>query len=529
MTANFSKILGVNTVDPRDSLKGEEGGRWLADAVNVDVLDDNSLQSRPGLSIVENISGAHSIYDQFIVRNGVLYEHTIPDYTETFVRVLQTNADMVYCKTDSGLFMTNGLDGLMVGKTGLTTKWAFDTPGLPGVSLIEGALPAGIYSVGVAYADGEHFGGISQLSQIELVDTSGIRVTLPPQIEGATHVHVYVTGVSGSAPMLYSKTDIGQAYEDVVALPELGSPGVTVEKPLPPGHRLFEFNGRLCSVSGKCLFVGIPYKHGYYDPLNGEYLFTEEIAVANPVDLGIYVSTRSQTWFIPAQLLESSFEIDNQSVGERVTSTFPFGGVRGSEFVHPYDNTVGWFSPKGFVLATNTGEAKLVAENFVPNNPSEIGKSFVLKRGNTFVIVSSGCAMNIKNFACTRYSGWEVNSHTGDLFVTSEGIYKEDINEPVQCSIDLGDESFGSYAEKSLPTVYVRAKSDQPVELEVSTMNGGTFKYYARTCSEEINVHRIEPGKGLRDNLFGLKLSAEGSPFRLTGVSFINKDSTRRI
>lgn len=66
--------------------------------------------------------------------------------------------------------------------------------------------------------------------------------------------------------------------------------------------------------------------------------------------------------------------------------------------------------------------------------------------------------------------------------------------------------------------------------LRVTTPAGDEYDYPARGCDESLRVQRIDPGRGLRENYYGLKLlNTEGSDFTLASVSFAPVASGRRI
>ena len=64
----------------------------------------------------------------------------------------------------------------------------------------------------------------------------------------------------------------------------------------------------------------------------------------------------------------------------------------------------------------------------------------------------------------------------------------------------------------------------------VTLPNGAEYEYTARSVSEDLQIRRIDTGKGLRANWYGLSFSArEGEDFTLASVSFAPVASTRRI
>lgn len=107
----------------------------------------------------------------------------------------------------------------------------------------------------------------------------GISVEVPDPAPGATHTSVYVSSPNGEIPHFVGDYPAAQdviiehAYED-------GFNGVCrYEAPLPAGH-LFFANGRLCSFKNNMLCVGLPYRYGYYQILDGYIPFKEDVQVS---------------------------------------------------------------------------------------------------------------------------------------------------------------------------------------------------------------------------------------------------------
>jgi hypothetical protein len=97
-------------------------------------------------------------------------------------------------------------------------------------------------------------------------------------------------------------------------------------------------------------------------------------------------------------------------------------------------------------------------------------------------------------------------------------------------SVGFGKLDFGTEEHKRLPAVYVGASSENPVVMTVTLPNGDSWDYEARTRSDGVEIHRIDPGKGLRANWFALALSdVSGGDILMASISFGAAITTRKI
>lgn len=521
-TIAYKKFLGVNNKLPPTSLSTEDG-RWLADAVNVDIDNDGSVVRRIGTERVAAVTAPHSMFGNLLVRAGVLYKFQFP-YAETMQRLLSNNKRMSYAKIGDQVFMSNGTDALRVDCNGEVVPWALSAPPAPTIAPIAGEMSPGKYMVSIAYANCEEVGCMSEASVVDCIGAleGGVRVTLPDGVEGATHIKVYISGNGGNVPMLHSTIEIGVASVDIVTAPTGNEGSRKIEAALPAGSRIFEYNGRLCSVSGRSMYIGQPYRHGYYLPLSGVIHFHDNITAAVGNQDGVYVAAGNKTYFIAG--------LDIESGETMVRDVFNFGAVPGTEFSHPEKPLVGWFSDKGMVIATPGGEASLMMES-VEVTPPASGVSVVLTGDRRDRVVSCGWSVNLANNAATRYTGFNFTSHYGGYATAADGIHLIGALAEVDASIDFGREDFGAEEEKRMPVMYLGASSGFPLVASIGQAGGVAYDYTARSSSETIDIHRIDPGKGLRANWFSISLrnSNSGDDFKLASVSFGPVASSRRI
>ena len=519
-TQPIGPFLGINNRLPDFALATEKG-RWLREAENVDITNSGNVVRRRATELVQAMTSPHSLFGGFLVRASMMYAVTLPNYTETLAKVLTTDDPMSYCEYNGATYYSNGTDS---GKfiDGTWYPLGMETPDSPAATVIAGALFAGEYQIAVSYSNattGEE-GGISASSNYELSTDGGLRVTLPGSSTGATHVNVYVSTVNGSIPMLHSTVVASTGTIDITTNATGREANQRFEQPLPAGSRLFVFNGRLCAVVGKDLFYGVPYRLGYYVEVEGQITFPENVSVAVGNQLGCYVAADKTYW------------LQGSDVGavEVVRTVFPYGAVSGTEFQVPNKALVGWFGAKGVVLAGADGQAEAVMEDAVDVSPPASGNSTVFETRGYRRVVSCGWCVNIENRAATTYAGWGFTSTSGGYGTLPDGVYTLEADGKVDAHISLGKENFGVENLKHMPAAYLGVSSDEPMMLRVETPDGDSYDYDARNSDTSLMIQRVDTGRGLRENWFGLSVyNVEGSDFTLASISFAPVASGRRI
>ncbi len=521
-TTPIGPFIGINNRLPDFALHVKDRGDYVRAADNVEISNAGTVHSRKVPELIQAMTGAHSLFNDLYVRSSVLYRATFSPFAETLVKLLVSNARMSYCVINGDTYYSNGTDSGRIAANGTVYPWALPTPSAPAVAPIAGTLFKGRYQVAVGYANaatGEE-GGVSASTNYELSADGGLRITLPAATTGATHINVYVSSVNGSIPFLQTTVATGTTTVDVTARTDGREANQRYEAPLPAGTRLFEFNGCLCSVAGRRLFIGLPGKYGYYLPVFPHPTFPAEISVAVGAQMGFYV-VADKTYFFAGT--------DPEKV-DIVRDVLPYGAVPGTEFVVPNDATVGWFGEKGIVIATPDGQAAAVMADSIDLTPPASGFSIVLETRGYRRVVSCGWCLNLETKAATTYSGWDITSASGAYGTKADGIYALEGDGNADAYVDFGKVNFGYENLKHLPACYATVASETPVMLRVTTPGGDEYDYLARDCDPALRVQRIDPGKGLRENYYGLKLmNTEGSDFTLASVSFAPVASGRRI
>jgi len=518
--------LGINNRLPDFGLHVSKVGDYVREAINVDLTDKGTFQRRKAVELVQALTGAHSLYKNLLVLGGVLYRITLPSYTQTLVKILSNDDPVSYAEFNGDIYFSNGTDSGRIAASGLVYPWALPTPAEPTVAAIAGALYEGWYQVAVSYSNsvtGEE-GGVSASHNFQLSSPGSLRVTLPGAVTGATHINVYVSTVNGSVPLLQTTVAVGTASVDLLSLATNRREAIQRYEDAIPAGRPFIYNGQLCTISGSNIYYGIPYRLGYYLPASGRIPFPDPVATVAGNQFGIYASTAKQTHFFPGTQLGSV-------EAEAVRDPLPFGAVPGTEFNVPNKPLVGWMSDKGFVIADTQGQVEAVAADAVDFVLPASGVSTVLETRGYRRVVSCGYVMNLGTNAVTSYTGWDFTSTSNGYGVKADGIYRLEGDGLVEnWLVDPGKINFGAENKKTLPAVYLGCSSEEPLWLRVTTPKGMVYEYQARSCSDEVEIHRVDPGRGLRENWLGLAIfSDSGTDFTLASVSFAPVASQRRI
>lgn len=524
-TTPLGPFLGISTRRPDFALHVAKEGDYLRSAVNVDIDNAGKLRRRGTPALHAAMTGAHSLFmtgatTALLVRASVLYAVTLPTYAEVLVKILSSNARMSYAVLGDSVYFSNGTDSGRV-TSGVAYPMGLPTPTAPTLAAIGGSLAPGQYLVGVAYSNsvtGE-VGGISATASLTLTATGGARVTLPAATTGATHIKVYLSADNGDVPTLATTVATGTATADLTTLATGSESTMRLEAPLPAGT-LFAHNGRLCSFTGSTVYVGLPFRPGYYLPAEGFIPFPSAVSIAVGNQGGVYVAA-DKTYFIPGDLGD---------VQGALVDVLPYGAVPGTEFALSDKTQVGWFGAQGFVLADTQGSAQAVMADNIDVTPPASGVSAVLDCDGYRKVVSCGWCMNLATKAATTYTGWEFTSLTEHFGTLDDGIYLLESAGTVDASIGFGKLDFGSEQRKVLPAVYLGVDATAPMRLRVQAPGAVDYSYDAQSSSADLKIQRIVPGKGLKANWYELTLSnTAGAAFTLATVSFAAADTSRRI
>ena len=530
-TLPLGPFLGINNRLPDFALHVDKVGDFLRAADNVEVDNAGRLRRRRVTSKIAAMSSdaPHSLHMTsatagYLVRASVLYAITLPSYTQTLVKALSSNAQLSWQAIGDDLYYSNGTDAGRL-TAGAWYPLGLPTPEHPTLTVISGAMLAGRYQVALAYCNtttGEE-GGVSRATAVELSATGGLRVTLPGATAGATHVAIYLSACNGSQCYLAATVAAASTSADLTSTVAASARAAAqrFEIPLPAG-RLFVSNGRLCSIVGSLVYLGLPYRHGYCLAAEGYIPFPEAVSLAVENQGGTYVCADKTYWF-PGDLADGQGQ---------VADVLPYGAVPGTAFSVPDQPIVGWFGAMGVVLADTAGQAKAVMNENIDVTPPASGIATVLQSNGYMRVVSCGWCINLENKAATTVSALDLTSTSGGYATASDGIYALDAGGDVAWSVGFGRLNLGSETWKALPYVYAGIEGATDAELTVDYVDergvDRSYSYAARASREQLGNQRFDVGRGVRATGFDLTLSGT-SEFTLASISFAPAATHRRI
>lgn len=518
-------FLGLNTRIEDFALSTKEG-TFLSEASNVYCDKAGRIHRRPGLTLMQAMTGAHSLFKNYLVRASTLYRITLPTYSETLVKVLASDGAMSYAEHDGSIYYSNGTDSGRIASDGAVYPWALPTPSAPATSNIAGTLPAGKYLVAVGYANtttGEE-GGLSASAVVTLSAAGAIRVTLPAATTGATHVKVYVSKHNGTALGLYSTVATGTATVDITSTTTGKTGQDKYIEPMPACTNLFIHMGRLCGTKGDTLYYSEPYRMGYYRADKGFIRFESAISVAVPNQSGVYVVTDKTQW-IPG---------DVATPADMIRDVRNYGAVPGTVFSFPTITLVGWVGDKGFVIGDDQGQVTSPTEDVIDFDPPASGTAYVMDLAKERLVVSCGYCMNLETRSVTQWDGYALNSLSEGYGIAPVGVLSlsgdTDNGSDIASTIGLGRLNFQTEELKHLIACYVGVASPEKMAVTVTLPDEREYTYATRSSDAALKMQRFDLGRGLRANWFGLTLSnTNGADFTLASASIEAKASTRRI
>lgn len=517
-------FLGVNNRLPDFSLHIKDTGDYLRSAINVDIDNAGSLRDREVEVLVQSLSSPHSLHmvsdsQGYLIRSGILYLATVqPSYSEAFVKALSVNDRGTWSDHIGDLYFSNGTDSFRI--SGVDT-WpiGLPTPSAPTLSSIAGSLHDGKYKVCVAHYNSatEEEGGISPSANIDL-STGGIRVTLPASVDGANQVALYLSAPNGSVPCFVGYYTPGSTV-DFSAMPAtFRETNGRFEEPLPPGC-LFSANGRLCSFKDGFVYIGLPFRPGYYLPASGYVAFPDAVTIAIENQGGTYI-VADKTYWVPGDL-------DN--VESMIVTVLPYGAALGSEYSNPANSTVGWFGENGFVVADTSGSIEPVMDDPIDLVCPSEGCSTVRASNGYLRVVGCGWCLNLENNAATQYQDYGFTSISGEYGTKADGVYAlSGGSSTIYMEAGAGKLDFGTQQLKQIPAIYLGASSDDPLSARLQTARGDDYTYEARSSDPALMLQRVDPGLGLESNWFDLTILPI-SNFNIASVTVMFQQHSRRI
>lgn len=370
---NFGRPLGLNNRLPATKLGTSQNNvpmTYLRRADNVDIDDSGAIRRREGLTRAV-LGNAHSVWADgdgaFVVINGELVK-LAEDLTRTVIRTSMPAKRLSYSRgADGAVYWSNGrVLRKIVGTRDLpATEPGTSTPALV---IGSGGLAAGAYLVAVTVLGDSGESAPTQPVRVELAAGSSLTVSAPT---GGRLMQVYMSGPNGGV-----MTWVGEATSALTVSSYAGDGRLLAENlyPMPAGHIVAHFAGRMAVAEGSVLWFSRPWRYGLTNPVADFIPFTERITVLAEVSGGLFICA-DKTYFLA-------------QVGGELRAPLPYGGVEGTAGRMP-DGTVFWFSPHGLVLGAPDGSVKAVQDDNLTFPAATSGASLWRDQKGTRQILTS--------------------------------------------------------------------------------------------------------------------------------------------
>jgi hypothetical protein len=243
-------------------------------------------------------------------------------------------------------------------------------PSLQAVSY--GSLYAGTHQVAVTFLDATgQESGTGLAATVEVAAGGSIQLSNIPQSSSVTHVRIYLSEANGDT--LYHAYDLPIGTDPFIISRYVKGKALTTQflQPLPVGHIVRYYNGRIYTANENALYFTDPLHYGLCNLANNFFLYPERISIVEPVENGIYV-VADQTYFLEGNDAKDFTQRDVydkravEGTGISVTAkAFPR-----DEEPTPEGNLAYWFGDNGGVIGYAGGvvipamENKLALEKF---------------------------------------------------------------------------------------------------------------------------------------------------------------------
>lgn len=393
MTTNSDRDLvsfGPFTHGVNNRLEDHEIGQdRLRQAVNVRLRDSGLLERRSGFEAYRAAAvKTHSLYP--VPDHGIVFvdgTHLVlrnPDAgTEAVLRSdMNANQPVAYVTLPGGdVYFSDGyVNGRISG--GELLPWGIAPPaGVPVLSSITGALPAGRYQVALVFVDasGEESGaGLG--AEIQVTTGKGIRIAgIPaPTTEGVTGVVVYVSPANGEILYRAITLPLGVTQFDYITASATGRALKTRHITPPPAGRVLAYSaGRIYIGDGPIVWYTEPLQYGRCRKSSNFLLFPGDVSILAGVRDGLYAAADKTYWMSGT---------DPQAFSQTVV--LEFGAAPRSLTALPEPDTWMWYSDRGMVQAGAGGAIREIQSGELFLDAAKAGASIYMEEEGIKQIVS---------------------------------------------------------------------------------------------------------------------------------------------
>jgi len=345
----LSRFLGINNRRSRKTLSAGEEGRYLADAVNVDIDETLNVVMRKGVVKEHTLTAGRSLFNAggrfFYADGATLYAGQIG--AAAAIATVNAGNRVVYADVDGTVCYSDSVSLGAVDASDIASNLAVPVPAQPTSSTIAGTLQPASYTFLMTYVVNGIEGGACPMQSHALVATGGIRITLPATPSGVASIGLYVSGPDGTEPRRVGTVAAGTTHVDVTAAPNGRVCNTRNKGPMPAGTILAGQNGRLLSVVDNILYYSEPYNLGLNDKVGGYVPFPKPITIVQPCgNSGVFV-VADKTYWIAALGSEEAVAVHG----------IEYGAVPGTSGSFEEGQKCYWLSERGIIVGDTSGQA----------------------------------------------------------------------------------------------------------------------------------------------------------------------------
>lgn len=384
-------VLGVDVLSDETAM----GDRVVREAANVDLGRSGVFSRREGYTRVVTGDDFHSLAYlpqrgwTVVARRDRLYRLDPVSYDLTLLASLDSAHPLRYAEYNGNFYFSSRTTcGWVPAGETVPQRTGVPTPYVsPGLSLGNGALPAGTYGAVITLEDarGEE-GGATAVQTIELPAAGGILLSGLPQLAGWA-VNAYLTSADGE--VLYHAARFPAVFSSyLLTQPAVGRVCSTqFLTPLPAGEFLCWHAGRLYTAIGDALAFSQPMRPHLSDPAHDRIPF-QAISFIESVGSGIFVGDARGVWFLAGED-PSKFAMRRVSPAQAVHGSSVLAeGRHFPEKKAPADEPVAlWLSAVGYMLGRSDGQVVELEPDRVRIPSPLTGRSaFLLRKGMKQVV-----------------------------------------------------------------------------------------------------------------------------------------------
>lgn len=345
----LSRILGINNRRSRKSLSAGEDGRYLADAVNVDIDETANITMRKGVVKEHTLVSGRSLFNAggrfFYADGAALYAGQIG--AAAIIASVNALNRVAYADVSGTVCYSDGVSLGAVGANNVASNLAVPVPSQPTSSTIAGTLQPASYTFLMTYVVNGIEGGACPMQSHALAATGGIRITLPATPVGVDSIGLYVSGPDGTEPRRFGTVAAGTTQVDITVAPNGRVCNTRNKGPMPAGTILAGQNGRLLSVVDNILYYSEPYNLGLNDKIGGYVPFPKPITIVQPCgNSGVFV-VADKTYWIAALGSEEAVAVHG----------IEYGAVPGTSGDFEEGQKCYWLSARGIIVGDASGQA----------------------------------------------------------------------------------------------------------------------------------------------------------------------------